>query len=108
MQAADDFSWFLLFNLFKILHRINVVSLEFCLQGCFCFVPNIQNKNLEKKQSKQYSHSWKDGRTPDREQLLECNDIQYTSLEQHKGSLMSAYHSFSISKALRSAVEKVA
>lgn len=35
----------------KTFHKINAISLEFCLQGCFCFVSNIQNKNVEKKQS---------------------------------------------------------
>lgn len=63
---------------------------------------------LRKKQSQQYRHSVKDGRTPDREQLFECYGIQNTSVEQNKGSLVPAYHSFSIRRALRSAVKKVA
>lgn len=45
---------------------------------------------------------------PDREQLFECNGIQNTSVEQNKGSLVPAYHSFSIRKALSSAVRKMA
>lgn len=36
------------------------------------------------------------GRTPDREQLFECNSIQNPSVEQNKGSLVPAYHSFGI------------
>lgn len=32
----------------KAFHGINTLSLKFCLQGCFCFVSSIQNKNLEK------------------------------------------------------------
>lgn len=33
----------------KTLHRIQAISLEFCLHGCFCFVSSVQNKNLEEK-----------------------------------------------------------
>lgn len=72
-------------------------------------LPIIRIRVLRKKQSNKANKTLALERMEGqhgREQLFGCKGIQHASVEQNKGSLMSAYHSFIISRALRSAVKK--
>lgn len=108
LTQSADLSWFSSSQR-KTFHGINAISLKSCLQGCLWFVSSVQNKSLKKKQSNKAKKTLALERMKGqhgRKQLFGCKGIQHASVEQNQGSLMSTYHSFIISRALRSAVKK--